>query len=68
MTAKWELMQKQGSREIWKVKNHAPDQLETAQYKGEEFTEVSGERTKVEEIEYFDTETEAIAWLNAGVG
>ncbi|MZR14255.1 hypothetical protein GQE99_14625 [Maritimibacter sp. DP07] len=48
--------------------SYEADGTELAQYRGEEYVEIGGEREKVEEVEDFDTETQALAWLNAGVG
>lgn len=64
----WKLLQRQGSREVWVKFSYDPDGKEAAQYKGQEYSEISGERQKVEEVEYFDRETQALAWLNAGIG
>lgn len=68
MTTKWKLLERQGSREVWMKPPKESGEPGTAQYRGEEYTEVAGERQKVDEVETFDTETEALAWLNAGVG
>ena len=66
-TGNWELLQRQGSREVWVKRCKESDGTETSYYKGEEYSELRGERQKVEELEYFETETQALAWLNAGV-
>jgi hypothetical protein len=63
----WELLEQQGAREIWVKTIETPDGDEVAQYKGEEYVEVLGERRKVDNVEVFDSETEALAWLNGGV-
>ncbi|MZR13812.1 hypothetical protein GQE99_12385 [Maritimibacter sp. DP07] len=66
--AHWELLRRQGAREVWVKLSYHPDGTEKAQYKGEEYVEMKGERQKVEEVENFDTESQALGWLNAGVG
>ncbi|MZR12191.1 hypothetical protein GQE99_04055 [Maritimibacter sp. DP07] len=64
----WELLERQGAREVWAKVGQTSDGAKTVQYKGKEHVEMPGERSKVDEVKVFDTETEALAWLNAGVG
>lgn len=65
-SANWSLLERQGSREVWQKASGAPDGSTGVRYRGEEFTELEGERQKVEATRCFDTQTAALAWLNGG--
>lgn len=67
-SANWTLLERQGSREVWQKVSGTPDGNTETCYRGEEFTELEGERQKVEAIRRFDTQTAALAWLNGGTG
>jgi hypothetical protein len=67
-TPQWELLQRQGSREVWVKYSYDPDGTKKTRYKGEERSVVGDESHKVDDVEHFDTETQALAWLNGGVG
>ena len=64
----WTLLERQGSREVWQKVSNTPDGATETRYRGEELTELEGERQKVEAIRSFDTQTGALAWLNGGTG
>lgn len=64
----WTLLERQGSREVWQKVSRTPDGNTETRYRGEEFTELEGERQKVEAIRCFGTQTAALAWLSGGTG
>lgn len=64
----WELFEKQGAREIWQKEQRGPDGQAEFRYRGEEYTELYGERTKVEETRDFRTQSDALAWLTGEAG
>ncbi|APX25304.1 MAG: hypothetical protein CML50_05160 [Rhodobacteraceae bacterium] len=64
----WTILERQGAREIWQRQIEAQDGTTVTQYRGEEFTEIDGERRKVDETRHFDKQTEAMAWLNGQTG
>jgi hypothetical protein len=64
----WELFEKQGAREIWQKEQRGPDGQAEYIYRGEEYTELDGERTKVEETRDFRTQSDALAWLTGEAG
>ncbi|GGG60287.1 hypothetical protein GCM10011415_02750 [Salipiger pallidus] len=66
--AGWTLLEAQGAREVWQLELRSfPDKVDY-RFRGEEYTELDGERTKVEETREFDTQTEALAWLTGETG
>lgn len=64
----WELFEKQGAREVWQKEVRGPDGKPEFRYRGEEYTELAGERTKVEETRDFKTQSDALAWLSGEAG
>ena len=64
----WTFFERQGSREVWQKVSGMPNGNNEARYRGEEFTELEGERQKVEAVRHFDTQIAALAWLNSGTG
>ena len=64
----WTLFKRQGSREIWQKSSGDAEGKTEIKYRGEELTEIEDEQRKVEETISFDSQTAALAWLNAGTG
>ncbi|WP_335949696.1 hypothetical protein [Salipiger bermudensis] len=66
--AGWTLLESQGAREVWQLElRKSADNVEY-RFRGEEYTELDGEQTKVEETKEFATQTEALAWLTGETG
>ena len=66
--AEWKLFETQGAREVWQKQLRHPDGETEFRYRGEEYTELDGERTKVEETRDFKTQSDALAWLSGETG
>ncbi|MBR9892034.1 hypothetical protein [Salipiger bermudensis] len=66
--AEWKLFETQGAREVWQKQLRQPDGETEFRYRGEEYTELDGERTKVEETRDFKTQSDALAWLSGETG
>ncbi len=65
----WTILERQGTRKgLGQRQIEAQDGTTVTQYRGEEFTEIDGERRKVDETRHFDKQTEAMAWLNGQTG
>lgn len=64
----WELFEAQGAREVWRQEMPASDGGTELRYRGEEYTELDGKHTKVEESREFKTQSDALAWLTGEAG
>ncbi|EPX78329.1 hypothetical protein [Salipiger mucosus] len=67
-SADWTLLERQGAREVWQKTCETPNGKTETRYRGEEYTELDGERQKVDDVRRFDTQTAALAWLNGETG
>lgn len=68
MDSDWTFLERQGAREVWEKTVRNPDGQAKILYRGEEFTELEGERRRVEDFRDFDIQSEALAWLSGGTG
>lgn len=64
----WELFEAQGAREVWRQEMPGSDGGTELRYRGEEYTELDGKHTKVEESREFKTQSDALAWLTGEAG
>lgn len=65
--AKWKLLANQGTRQVWERTTQTESGNTETQYRGYESSETSSELIPDNHTVEFETQTDALAWLN-GIG